>query len=65
MTDLTRAQRELLREITANGSSHVSDTYQPAKKLVEAGYAHWIKGKYSDLLEVTPAGRLTLQEKSK
>lgn len=61
---LTRPQRELLALIVANGPLHASDTYPPAKKLVAGGYAQWIKGKYSDTLGPTEAGRALLSQEA-
>jgi hypothetical protein len=59
---LTAKQRELLYDIEI-GSCAVSQTYEPAKKLVALGLAEWKQGKFSDFLQITPAGRTALEDK--
>ena len=64
MAKLTKPQIELLGdlEITSVG---VSDTYDPAKKLVSLGYASWSTSSFgSTYLTITDAGRTALQEAS-
>jgi putative AlgH/UPF0301 family transcriptional regulator len=57
---LTAPQYFLLVDIS-DAPQAVSSAYAPAKKLVELGYAEWTRGKYSDHLAITDAGRQTLE----
>lgn len=58
---LTKAQREMLVCIQASWAN-VSETYRPAKKLVEMGFAVWKEGRYGSMhLHITPAGREALK----
>lgn len=56
---LTKAQRALLFDIECCGMP-VADHYEPAKKLVDKGFAAWREGEYLDHLCITPAGRSAL-----
>lgn len=58
---LTKPQLELLKTI-ADGGKSVSGTYRPALQLVTKGFAEWRRGKYSDPLFITDAGRRALSE---
>lgn len=62
---LTKAQTELLNNLESfDGSMTVSDTYQPARKLVELGYAQMQTMRFGGhLLTLTDAGRQALASK--
>lgn len=64
MARLTDPQRVLLTELEADGPAHVSSTYRPAMALIAAGYAEFTRGKWSDLLRITDAGRRALSSQS-
>ena len=62
---LTRPQRALLNEIAEYGPVAVSVNSAPANKLVTDGLAAWRFAKLNvGVIELTPAGRLALQEKN-
>lgn len=46
MIKLTKVQEKLLFELFDCGSMSISDTYAPAKKLVDIGYATFKYGRY-------------------
>lgn len=58
---LTKAQRELLKCIE-HVQMPVADHYEPAKKLVEKGFAEWRGGAHLDNLAITDAGRTALSQ---
>lgn len=58
---LTQPQKTLLYSIIENGASYVYESYQPAKKLVEVGYARWV----GDNLKATGAGKRAYREETK
>lgn len=54
---LTNPQRALLEMVNETGFTTCSESYPPARKLVELGLVVWRKGKYSGWLEPTQAGK--------
>lgn len=67
MAKLTKAQSEFLASaaVADNGRVACVETYKPAIKLVEAGFAVWWKGNpYGGRgIEITESGRAALKEK--
>lgn len=60
MSDLTKAQLELLREADNIDGMNCAEYYPPAKALVAKGYAEWLPRKWSSCLRATDAGRRAL-----
>ncbi|QRY69159.1 hypothetical protein JVX98_13120 [Ensifer sp. PDNC004] len=58
---LTKPQWLLLVDVD-EGDGKASDTYPPAKKLVELGLCRWEPQKYGQKLVITEAGRKALKE---
>lgn len=54
---LTKKQLDLLKQVVSTGQLTCWDSYPPAKKLVELGLAEWRRGRYSDCLVATAAGK--------
>lgn len=57
---LTKPQLDLLTHAVAAGKATTAQSYPPAANLVRRGFAKWVRGKYSDWLEPTDAGRAAL-----
>ncbi|BCH33164.1 hypothetical protein MesoLjLc_50940 [Mesorhizobium sp. L-8-10] len=59
---LTKAQLQFLRELAEGGHQTVSDAWNPARKLLDLGYAIGEPGKYGSFtVSITEAGRRALE----